>query len=197
MTIHQNFESIKGNDVLEFFQSFTRIFDQKEANRSRDSRRKYKFEATDKLTKLLQHQPKDLESAMIGRKYYTLKYFTHVEAGKKCFQNYPKFFGSRAILLDRFEQDYNNGTLERFNPQNHPRPKVQPVKASSYTVKRKKHPDGTVRIHICNDIGILESRPRGAKSSHVFPLSGLILENGDLLMLGSLEDKSLFLSLLT
>ena len=67
------------------------------------------------------------------------------------------------------------------------------MSSNAYEVKRKRHQSGSIRIHICGDIGVVESRPKGAKTSDNFPFCAVILENGELII--SFHEKDLLVNL--
>ena len=155
--------------VYRFLESCTKVFDQTSANITQDLGKDYDFEPTDKLTSLFKTKDASLEDELIGRTYYVLKYFVGMKGGRKQFYTHRTLSGNVDALRQDFIDGYTKGFGKQFSPQDYPRNRIQPVKPSTYDVVRKRHDAGTIRIHICGNIGVVESRPKGAKTKDTFP----------------------------
>lgn len=182
--------------VYRFLESLTESFNQTDANLAKDFGTDYNPEPTDALTGLFKNGEASLTSMLIGRHYFILKYFAEMDGDKKRFYTHRTISGNADELKEDFISAYSKGYVPKFNPAQFPRRKVKPVAGSSYDLIRKRHPDGVLRIHICNNIGLLESRPKGAKSTETFPFCGIILEDGSLLMRSNFGEENFFINLL-
>ena len=183
--------------VYRFLESLTKGFNQTAANLAEDSGKEYNPEPNDALTSLFKNGDASLPSLLIGKHYFILKYFVEMNGDKKRFYTHRTISGNADNLKEDFLSAYAKGYVPKFNPETIPRATVKPVDGSSYDLVRKRHANGVLRIHVCHKIGILESRPKGAKSTETFPLCGIILEDGSLLMRSNFSEKDLFVDLLT
>lgn len=183
--------------VYRFLESCTRAFDQVSANITRDLGKEYEFEPRDKFTKMFKEEDHALESELVGRSYYLLKYFVGMDGERKRFYTHRTISGNPDLLREDFLDSYAKGFVKQFVPQHYPRQVVQPVSSSCYDTLKKRHPDGTIRVHICDNIGVIESRPKGVKSSKTFPFCAVILENGELLMRNNFDEEPLLIRLLS
>ena len=183
--------------VYRFLESCTKVFDQTSANITQDLGKDYDFEPTDKLTSLFKAKDTSLEDLLIGRTYYVLKYFVGMKGDRKQFYTHRTISGNADALTQDFIDGYTKGFVKQFAPQDYPRKTVQPVKPSTYDVIRKRHGAGTIRVHICGNIGVVESRPKGAKTNDTFPFCAVILENGQLLMRSNFNEEELLISMLS
>ena len=183
--------------VYRFLESCTKVFDQTSANIASDCGKDYDFEQTDKLTTMFKEKNESLEDLLVGRSYYVLKYFVGMDGDRKKFYTHRTISGDVDALKQDFMDSYTKGFVKQFAPQMYPRKVVKPVSTTGYGLVRKRHSDGTIRIHICGNIGIIESRQKGAKTSDTVPFCAVILENGELLMRSNFTEESLFVSLLS
>ncbi len=178
--------------IYKFLESITDSFEQVDANLRADSGKKKTYEAIDLLTAPFKNgDDATLNSLLEGRSYYVLKYCIGVEDTKRKFYTHRLVSGEVSALKEDFFRSVEQGYVPKFNPESITRPRVPPVKESSYTRKQKRLPDGTLNIHIWDSVGVVEIRPKGAKSKETFPLCAIILPDGQLLMRNQFESQEL------
>ncbi len=183
--------------VYRFLESITNSFDQVKANLAEDSNRTYTHEENDVLTNLFKaNKDPELTETVRGRHYFVLKYFIGVEDGRKKYYTHRTLSGNAEALKQDFLDSVTKGFVSKFTPKTFPRTTVATVHSSHYDKKYKTLPSGRLNIHIWGDVGILEIRPKGAKSKDCFPFIGAILPTGELVMRSDFAQQSLIVEAL-
>ena len=178
--------------IYRFLESVTDSFEQVDANLHADAGKSRTYEAVDLLTAPFKNgEDATLNTLLQDRSYYILKYCIGVEDTKRQFYTHRLLSGDVSALKEDFFRSVEQGYVPKFNPDAIMRTRVPPVKASSYTRKQKRLPEGTLNIHIWDTVGVVEIRPKGAGSNETFPFCAIILPDGQLLMRNQFDSQEL------